>query len=277
VRALARWREDFPVCESAACRKRPSPWRVLAGEKPGVHLQGHYYCGPECFQKAAQEIFSQLLPAVTRRQSKRHRIPLGLVLFSMGHISQPDLQGALQAQKDSGAGRIGEHLRQTGVVSEQQIATALAMQWSCPVYPLDSHRRFLDCARLIPIPLLETARMVPVHYLPSSNFLYVAFAESIDYTTLYGVEQMLDCRTEPCVATESSLEQALEELRQQPRPAEVVFDSVTDACEMAATARNYALQLGVTNVRIVCCGEYIWTRLESPAQTNNLLFQIPLR
>jgi hypothetical protein len=154
------------------------------------------------------------------------------------------------------------------------VTTALAKQWSCPVYPLESHRRFLDCAQLIPIPLLESARMVPVHYLPSSKFLYVSFGESIDYTTLYGVEQMLDCRTEPCMSTESSLEGALEELRQQPRPPETVFDSVTDAHDMAATARSYALQLGADEVRIVCCGEYIWTRMASKGQINNLLFQV---
>jgi hypothetical protein len=240
-------------------------------------LQGRWYCGPECFEKAAREAYSLMLPAASRRQFKPHRIPLGLVLFSIGAISQPDLQGALQAQKDSGSGRIGEWLRQAGAVSEAQVTTALAMQWSCPVFPLDSHRRFLECAQLIPIPLLESARMVPVHYLPSSKFLYVAFAESIDYTTLYGVEQMLDCRTEPCVATESSLQRALEELRQEPRPPEVVFDSVVDAREMAATARSYALQLAADDARIVCCGEYIWTRLESKGMINNLLFQVIAR
>jgi hypothetical protein len=275
--ALARLREDFPACEAPACRKRPSAWRVMAGERQGVRLQGRWYHGPVCFENAARELYSHLLPAVSRRQSKRHRIPLGLVLFSLGAITQPDLQGALQAQKDSGSGRIGEWLRQSGAVNEQQVTTALAMQWSCPVYPLESHRRFLDCAQLIPLALMESARMVPVHHLPSSKFLYVAFAESVDYTTLYGVEQMLDCRTEPCMASESSMERALEELRQEPRPPETVFDSVADPREMAATARSYALQLGADDVRVVCCGEYIWTRLESKGQLNNLLFQVVAR
>jgi hypothetical protein len=275
--ALARWREGFPTCEFPNCSKHPSPWRVLAGERQGIRLQGRWYCGPECFEKAARELYSQMLPAARRRQSKRHRVPLGLMLFSLGAISQPALQGALQAQKDSGSGRIGEWLRQAGAVSEAQVTTALAMQWSCPVFPLESHRRFLDCAQLIPIALLESARMVPVHYLPSSKFLYMAFAESIDHTTLYGVEQMLDCRTEPCVASESSLQRALEELRQEPRPPEVVFDSVVDPHEMASTARSYALQLGADDARIVCCGEYIWTRLESKGQVNNLLFQVVAR
>jgi hypothetical protein len=274
---IARWREDYPACEFPGCGKHPSPWKIFIGEHQGVRLQGRWYCGPDCFEKAAHDAYSQMLPAATRRQAKRHRIPLGLVLFSLGHITQPDLQGALQSQKDSGSGRIGEWLRQSGAVNEAQVTTALAMQWSCPVYPLESHRRFLDCAQLIPIPLLESARMVPVHYLPSSKFLYVSFAESIDYTTLYGVEQMLDCRTEPCMSTESSLDRALEELRQQPRPPETVFDSVTNATDMASTARSYALQLGVDDVRIVCCGEYIWTRLESKGVVNNLLFQVVLR
>lgn len=275
VQALSRFRENYPACELPGCGKHPSPWQALAGGgRQGVRLQGHWYCGQRCFEKAALAIYERFLPGDGRRSPKRHRVPLGLVLFSQGLVSQEHLKAALQAQRDNGSGRVGEWLRQAGAVDESQITTALAMQWSCPVFPLESHRRFLDCAQLIPLPLLETARMAPVHYLPASSFLYMAFAESIDYTSLYGVEQMLQVRTEPCLAAESSLDRALDELRRQPRPPEVIFDSVKDPKEMAATARSYAVQLATDDVRIVSCGEYIWTRFESQGQFNNLLFQV---
>lgn len=275
--ALARMRESFPQCESTVCARRASVWRRLSGERQGVHLNGHWYCSVECFETAAADVFARVLPGSRRSEAKRHRVPLGLVMFSLGMVSHDHLQAALQAQRTARTGRVGEWLRQSGVVTEAQVTAALAAQWSRPVFPLEGRDRYLECAKLIPAPLLESARMVPVHHLPASKVLHIAFAQSIDYTSLYGIEQMLDVRTEPCLAQESTLTRALETLRGQQRPAEILFDSVDDPREMGATARSYATQLGAEAVKIVSCGEYIWTRIESRGQTHNLLFQIPQR
>jgi len=272
--AMTRMMETYPQCEFPSCMRRASVWRRFSGEREGVRVEGRWYCSPECFEKAAVDIYARLLPSARRRDAKRHRIPLGLVLFSQGLVTQSHLQAALQSQRESG-GRVGEWLRQHGAVNENQVTTALAMQWSRPVFPLEGHRRFLECANLIPAPMLESARMVPVHHVAASKLLYVAFAESIDYTILYGIEQMLDVRTEPCLAQESTIARAMEELRQRQRPSEVLFDCMTDPREMGATTRSYAVQLAADDVRIVSCGEYIWSRIESRGQTHNLLFQIP--
>ena len=267
-------KKAFPRCAHRSCPNNGRRWPGLLRKGEGILLQGQWHCGLDCFEKTLLEKLVQGQPPTTRPRRKVHRIPLGLLLLSNGVISDDKLKAALKAQRESGKGRVGDWLRQFGVVTEQQITAALGTQWSCPVFPLENRREFLECASLVPLPILEPSRMVTVHYLPSSRLLYMAFADWIDYTTLYAVEQMLECRTEPCLAKQTALESALEEIRSQPRPPEVMFDSVREPQEIAHTTRSYATKLGAPEVRMVACWEHLWIRLQSSNKTTNLLFRL---
>ena len=270
---IERIKNAFPRCDWSGCGRRPRPWSFLQGNREGVRLHDHWYCGAACFEKAACVIFTELLRVARKRQSKHHRVPIGLLLYSQGLVTQDDLQAALKLQRECG-GRVGEWLRQCGAVNENQVTTALATQWSRPIFPLDDLRHFLECAGLVPLPLLESVRMAPVHWVPGPKLLYMAFAESIDYAALHTIEQMLACRTEACLTPESALDRALEELRRHERPPEFVFDSATQPQEMAAIARSYAQQLCAEEAQIAACGEYLWVRFQSTDQVSNLLFKI---
>ena len=263
----------FHRCENQLCPNHRQPWRALFRRSQGISLHGRWHCSLACFEKSMSEMFARLLPTLTRRKPKDHRLPLGLLMLSRGLIRDDKLKAALKAQRESGSGRVGEWLQHLGAATEQQITTALGMQWSCPVFPLESHRRFLEHAGLVPFPVLQLSHMVPVHYLPASRFLYVAFADGIDYPVLYAIEQMLECHTEPCLADQSSLQRALEELRRETRPAEILFTSLNDPQKMASKTRTYAAKLDAREVQMVGCGEHLWVRLETSGQTRNLLFQ----
>ncbi len=63
-----------------------------------------------------------------------HRVPLGLVLLSRQQLTAEQLRAGLAAQRSAGRGRIGEWLQTLGFASEQQVTSALARQWSCPVW-----------------------------------------------------------------------------------------------------------------------------------------------
>ncbi|HWP85825.1 MAG TPA: hypothetical protein VNN17_11580 [Terriglobia bacterium] len=199
-------------------------------------------------------------------------MPLGLLMVSEGWISESDLREALAAQRTAEGGRIGEWMCRRGVATEQQVTSALSRQWARPVFSLEGNTHFLQYAGMIPLPLLEAAQMVPVHYLPQSQHLYVAFALGIDYSVLYGAEQMLSCRTEPCLAAQSSVRSALERIREQPRPPEIVFDGGQDLRETGQTILNYVAQLGAEQVRLARCGRHLWVRLQSAQQSTHLLF-----
>jgi hypothetical protein len=194
-------------------------------------------------------------------------------MLSRGLVDNEQLKRALKAQKDSGTGRVGEWLRHIGAVSEEQVTQILGLQWSIPVFPLNQSRRFLDCAHLVPFPLLEMAEMVPVHHIPSSQHLYVAFVERINYSALYALEKMLVCHTEPCLAAQSHVIQALNELRGRPRPVEVLVDNISDPGEMAGTILAHVMRLSAVEVRVSGFDNFIWTRILAPSGYTDILFQ----
>jgi hypothetical protein len=195
-------------------------------------------------------------------------------MLSRGIVDGEQLKMALKAQKDSGTGRVGEWLRHIGAVTEEQVTQALGLQWSIPVFPLNRSRRYLEYAHLIPFPLLEAVEMIPVHYLPASRHLYMAFVDRINYTALYSVEKMLDCRTEQCLASQSDVQQALIELRSTPRPAQVLFDNLVEPGQIAATALDYVSRLAAEGVRVSGFGGFIWIRILAPSGFSDLLFQV---
>jgi len=194
-------------------------------------------------------------------------------MLSRGLVDNEQLKRALKAQKDSGSGRVGEWLRHIGAVSEEQVTQILGLQWSIPVFPLNQSRRFLDCAHLVPLPLLEVAEMVPVHHLPTTQHLYVAFTDRINYSALYAVEKMLECHTEPCLAVQSQVLQALKELRSRPHPAGILIDDISNPGEMVSTILAYVERLSGTDVRVSGFDGFIWVRILSLPGYTDILFQ----
>ncbi|HTS68661.1 MAG TPA: hypothetical protein VMO17_06725 [Terriglobia bacterium] len=260
-------------CANSACSCHRPLWRAWLDPLRGCSLEGHWYCSPECFEQALENTIGQLLPGALQTPAKTHRVPLGLLMLSRGLVDSEQLKRALKAQKDSGSGRVGEWLRHLGAVNEEQVTQMLGLQWSIPVFPLNQSRRYLECAHLVPYPLLELAEMVPVHHLPSSQHLYMAFVDRVNYSALYAVERMLGCHTEPCLAAQSQLHQALREIRNQPRPSEVLLEEISEPGVMAATISALYERLDATEVRVSGFDGFLWSRLLHSSGYADLLFR----
>jgi hypothetical protein len=109
--------------------------------------------------------------------------------------------------------------------------------------------------------------MIPIAYVKSTATLHVAFGERIDYAVLYGIEQMLGCHTEPCLAAPSLLRASLEELSQRRREGELVFAGLLDIAESARIIRSYSICVAPSEIRMAACGSYIWVRLLGPSRS----------
>lgn len=149
-----------------------------------------------------------------------------------------------------------------GFVSEQQVTAALARQWSCPLL----HATFRvgvgeRQSPTIPRLLLERFVMIPVGFAKATSTLYVAFGEGVDYNVLYAIEQMLGCRTEPCMAVPSFVHASLGDLSCDRTENEVQFERVADATEISRITRSYCAQLGISEIRLAPCEPYLWVRL----------------
>ncbi len=192
-RLRRNWQVLFPSCSFSQCATRKIWWHFRR-KSAGIPLGDSWYCTALCFERALRQIFAPLVPLVSQHNPVPHRIPLGLLMVSRGQLKNEQLQTALRAQRAAGSKNIGYWLETLGYATEQQVIAALAAQRACPVFVLSAEAE-PECAKLLPLCMLESFRMIPVHYSESRRMLYVAFCEKIDYTALYAIEQMLNCRT----------------------------------------------------------------------------------
>ncbi len=244
------------VCANSACRAKPVRTRLLCS---GAYIGEERYCSPDCLQAGLALHFAELLQKPKGVQSKRqHRIPLGLELVSRGYISGKTLQTALQRQKQHPTLRLGQILIDMGSISEEQVTTALAGQWSVPVFrPDPSH--VPEAAQLLPVALMQRYKMLPVHFNKQQKQLHLAFAQAVDSSVLYSIEQMLGVTTEACMADESVLVHLLELASNQQRPAEYVLNNLS-ATELVSMIAGYALRLRAEHIRTSSCHGQIWVR-----------------
>ena len=199
-----------------------------------------------------------------QHEPHKHRVPLGLVLLAQGWISHPQLQSALEAQRASGRGRIGDWLTQSCGLAEDRIARGLGVQWSCPVLSTDG---FSPTAMAVVMPkrLIAEFGLVPLR-IAGSSLLYLAFEERMDAAVALGVEQMCGLKVESGLLTATQF--------QEVRAAVLGADGVP--AFMHPVADRDALTAGIVRVleksqpvatRLVRIHQYYWLRtwLESGA------------
>jgi CheY-like chemotaxis protein len=178
-------------------------------------------------------------------------------------------------------GKIGEWIEKLGFASEEEVTTALALQWGCPLASSFDPSTIHSPGR-IPLSILEAFQMLPFNYVASTNTLYLAFGERVDHAALYAIEKILDCRTQPGVAERKSIARQLESMRQLPRPRDVEFGPMNDLAEMARIASSYTARLTPQQVRLSRIRRFIWLRLDVGSKarlqrrfiTTNLVFRL---
>jgi hypothetical protein len=264
----------FARCENLRCTSRNRLWPSLQRRSSGICLDGQWYCGARCLERAVLPVFDGIVRGARRWKPKAHRVPLGLLLLSRGAIREDQLRSGLSRLRDGGDRPLGYWLQQIGAATEQDVTAALATQSACPVFPIEKDRSFLHCASLLPLPVLECARLLPVFQSRERNLLYMAFVDGIDYASLHVAERILGSATIPCIVTESGFTKALEEIRLLPRPELFQFDSVRESAEMARITASFALQLEARTVQIAGLSEFGWVRFQSETASRDLLFRL---
>jgi hypothetical protein len=154
-------------------------------------------CGGRCLQnivRAAVRRETGDATALEMEAPHRHRVPLGLVLLAQGWITHPQLQTALEAQRNSGHGRIGDWLAQSCGLDEERITRGLGMQWSCPILAREG---FAPAAMALVMPrrFVTEFGLLPLR-VAGSSLLYMAFENRMDAAAALAVEQMSGLKVE---------------------------------------------------------------------------------
>jgi hypothetical protein len=180
------------------------------------------------------------------------------VLLAQGWITHPQLQTALDAQRASGSGRIGDWLTQSCGLEEERITRGLGVQWNCPVLALDGFSPSA-MAQVMPSKLVEEFGLLPLR-VAGSSLLYLAFQERTNAATALAVERMSGLRTESGLLHGTAFESA--------RASLLASDEVS--AEIKMVSDRDALTAGILRVveqkqplatRLVRVHQYYWLRM----------------
>jgi hypothetical protein len=227
-------------------------------------FEGGWTCSPACTAARVHKAVRRELDGRSiAGEQHRHRVPLGLVMMEQGWITPAQLKGALEAQKATGAGRLGTWLVQRQGVNERLVTRALSLQWSCPVLPLEHHdpealafaapRLFVDAFGALPL------------RVAASKLLYLGFEEQLDPVLALSIERMSGLRVE-CGLVQGSLFRPA-----HARMLESVFPAVELVEARSQPAAVHALARAVEGARpvesrLVRVHDCLWLRMWLKAQ-----------
>lgn len=267
------WKQLVPRCSHPECATGTS-WTGVLHRTLGFWLNEHdWLCSPRCLEESIE---SQLLDHFSRDRRPapiRTTMPMGLMMLSRGVISDPQLRDAINIQRSSGE-RMGVCLQRLCNISYEDIASVVATQWGCPVFPAESVQP--ACSMLIPYSLIERYRMIPVHLVSQGRRLFVGFCDTVNHTALIAIEHMLGCKTEACIIPEPKLLQLLD-YRKRDTSGEAAVHRPPSASETARMILSYAQQTDSQAIRLRAMEGNIWVRFLTSRTHVDLVFEVPSR
>jgi hypothetical protein len=252
----------LPICGNERCR---TSWLRLWRRRQTPRFAGFWACSPVCLEEMVRvalmrEAQESMEPGVT---GHRHRVPLGLMLYSRGVISREQLRRALDAQREAEAGagprrRIGRWLIEQSSLNELELARALSLQWNCPLYSAER----LDAARaaqLMPRLLVDACGATPLRRTGSGRIL-VAFEDALDHCLSLALERMHGAPVEAGVMAANDFRRVKETLEEAKYPKLRLIEVANrNVLARALTRRIEQFQpLDATLVRV---REYYWLRM----------------
>jgi type IV pilus assembly protein PilB len=158
---------------------------------------------------------------------------LGQILLQMGVITEAQLEEALEIQARTGE-RLGRILRDTGGISDHDLARAMAVQWGYPYLSLAEARIDNETARLIPHALAVRHKVIAIER--RSGRLVLAVADPLNVIAVDDVRLITGMEVDLVVATEEEITQALARVYQ-------IADTLIDRV-MRESVTDYTVDLG---------------------------------
>jgi Type II secretion system (T2SS), protein E, N-terminal domain len=181
-----------------------------------------------------------------------------LLMLAQGWITHPQLQKALAAQRESGTGRIGEWLMRECGLEAEQIVRGLGMQWGCPVLTTEGLSPEA-MALVMPKVFIEKFGLLPLR-VAGSRMLYLGFADRLDASAAFAIEQMTELKVESGVVEGAQFEAGRSRVLAC-EGVDVKLESVEDKDAMAARITAILEQKQPIASRLVRVHQYYWLRM----------------
>jgi hypothetical protein len=246
----------FETCANPGCS---SGWLHLWRSRQAPVFEGGWNCSAECTaQRVEAAVRRELDGRGQTQESHRHRVPLGLVMMEQGWITSGQLRQALDAQRQAGAGRLGQWLVRQQGVSEQLVTRALGVQWSCPVLPLEFHDAEALTA-LVPRLFLDAFGALPLR-VAAGKLLYLGFEDRLDPVVALAVERMSGLRVESGLVQESLFAPAHARMLGAKFPAVELIEASSEPAVAHALAKSIEKARPVES-KLVRVHDCLWLRM----------------
>ena len=136
---------------------------------------------------------------------------LGEILKQAGIIDDFQLNSALSYQRHWG-GRFGESLIRLGYLSEEKLQSFLARQFELPRIELSGRRIPEDVLHYIPMDKARELNVIPVERREMSGTMHlvVAMTDPTNLTAIDSLQFLTGCRIRPALASAESINEAID-------------------------------------------------------------------
>ena len=141
-------------------------------------------------------------------------VRIGELLLKEKRITPEQLQEALNYQRTNG-GKLGLNLIKLGYVKDEEITALLSKQYGVPSIALAQFEIDPAVAKLVPAETAQKYQIVPLSRAGAT--LTIAMTDPTNVFAMDDIKFMTGYNVEPVVASESSLEEAIERYYGSPR------------------------------------------------------------
>ena len=145
---------------------------------------------------------------MTDIQQAAKKLRLGDALIQEGLINEEQLQQALALQKKSGK-RLGNILVEMHLVTEQDIVQILSKQLKIPFIDLSNYLIDPVIAKLVPEHIAKRHMLIPINKV--GNKLTVAMVDPLNIIAIDDIQLMTGLMVKPVVATPTDINKALQD------------------------------------------------------------------
>jgi hypothetical protein len=256
---------DLPSCHSKQVL------RTIPGTRPGICMGQMWYCSIDCFALALRVPFSKLSSRRVVEIPRNPRQSLGLVLHSKGYLTAEQLRVAT-AQSQLQGEELAVTVVRLAMVTEKQVAAALSAQWGYPALTQDYMGKTIQVD--LPRSILRACSAAPLHYSESAKRILLGFVSRVEHSVLESIEQITECRVEPCFITPAEFEEQMERLTAYSDYEEVVVNEPGAPEKMARAVGRAAVDVGGREARFTQHKNHIWVRLLGKRGKVDVIFRV---
>lgn len=132
---------------------------------------------------------------------------LGAMLVADGHITEEQLNAAIELQREQPGKLLGEILVEQGFVDQWVVYKRLENQLGIKFVDLVNFDLDKDLARLVPLALAKKYNIVPVS--ADADVLYLAMSDPLNFLATSAVQQTVKRKVTPLLATPEGIKHAI--------------------------------------------------------------------